>query len=152
MPYMSDTELAEQISHAGHTTELARPAADGDMFGASMMGAAGSMGTAALIGLVRSKLEDPATGEWNVPGTHWDMEACAFLVLSLGATLGQYIGIEGARGYCALGAIGVGSHYMGEVARRFGHTGELSWNTSSPQPQWQAQQSVAAEPSLGQAA
>lgn len=127
MPYLSDAELSQ----------LARvePPVETDSSGPeSMVPMLGGMATAGVIGFVRAKLEDPVTGQWNVPGTRWDAEGVAFLALTAVAFGGQYVGLNEYKGYALLGAIGVGCHYAGEVARNFGRTGKLDLHVGGNGP------------------
>jgi hypothetical protein len=121
MPYLSDAELSElaRVEPSETAIEAATP---------SVMPMLGGMTTAAVMGFVRAKLEDPATGQWNIPGTRWDAEAVSFLALAAVAFGGQYVGLDDYRGYAALGAIGVGCHYAGEVARNYGRTGKMDFH------------------------
>lgn len=145
MPYLSDAEIAELSRGDQRGGELAVVSGD-DSVGTSALAAAGSMGSAALVGLIRSKLENPATGEWFVPGTRWDMEGVLFMALAGVAVGGKYLGLEGARSYAALGAIGVGSHYLGEVARRFGRTGKLDFQSVGVEMPWHSEPNAATAP------
>lgn len=131
MPYLSDGELA-RFTRTDPSDLVRGSDAAPSSFG--VFEALGTMGTAALIGLVRSKLEDRATGEWLIPGTRWDAEACVFLGLGAVALGGEYVGLGEYRSYAALAALGVGSHFVGEVARRFGKTGELSFKVGEGVP------------------
>ncbi len=131
MPYLSDTQLSELARVEPSEASDSGPSQ-------SIVPMLGGMATAGMIGFVRSKLEDPATGQWNIPGTRWDAEAVTFLALSAVAFAGQYVGLGEYRNYAVLGAIGVGCHYAGEVARNFGRTGELDLHVGgSGMPPWQ---------------
>jgi hypothetical protein len=130
MPYLSDAELSGLVR-----VDPASDSADGGE-SPSVIPMLGGMSTAALMGFVRAKFEDPATGQWNIPGTSWDAEAVGFIALAAVAFGGQYIGLGEYRGYAALGAIGVGCHYAGEVARNFGRTGKLDLHVGGSGPQW----------------
>lgn len=132
MPYLSDAELSGLVR--------VDPASDSADSGAmpSVVPMLGGMSTAALMGFVRSKFEDPITGQWNIPGTRWDAEAVGFLALAAVAFAGQYVGLGEYRGYAALGAVGVGCHYAGEVARNFGRTGQLSFHVGGGGSQWES--------------
>lgn len=131
MPYLSDAELRGELARS--ETSLAAPSAGDSMNWAPVLG---GMGAAAAVGFLRSKLEDSSTGQWNIPGTKWDAEAVAFLALLGLAVGGQYVGLGEYRSYAALGAIGVGSHFAGELGRRYGKTGQLSWNIGAGLPPW----------------
>lgn len=126
MPYLEDAEIQAALARAGRSTGEARLAREDESI--SIVPMVGGMGTAAIVGFIRSKFEDPVTGQWNVPGTTWDAEAAAFVALAAIAFGGQFVGLDGWRSYAALGAIGVGSHYAGEIARRFGKTGKLDFH------------------------
>ena len=129
MPYLSDAELEAQLNRVERKdSELAQYKERDGSFGLGVMPVMGGMGMAAAVGFVRSKFEDPNTGEWNVPGTRWDAEAVAFLALAGLAFFGHHVGMADYRGYAALGAIGVGSHYAGEIGRRYGRTGKLDFH------------------------
>src|SRR6186997_3158267 len=117
MPYLSDAELQSQLSRVDRNDSESRTDSPGP---ASIVPVLGGMSTAAAMGFLRAKFEDPATGQWNIPGTKWDAEAVAFLALLGVAFGGSYIGLGAYRSYAALGAVGIGCHYAGEVARNFG--------------------------------
>lgn len=134
MPYLSDAEIRAELSRVERKDE-AMSRGDEES-GPSVLPLVGGMGAAAVVGFIRSKFEDPATGQWNVPGTTWDAEATAFVALAAVAFGGQYVGLEGWKSYAALAAIGVGSHYAGEVGRRFGKTGKLDFHVGSGVPPW----------------
>lgn len=126
MPYLSDAQIQAELARVERSDSSIDRSDGGESLGIVPM--VGGMGTAAIMGFVRSKFEDPATGQWNVPGTTWDAEATAFIALAAIAFGGQYVGLEGWKPYAALGALGVGSHYAGEIARRFGKTGKMDFH------------------------
>jgi hypothetical protein len=134
MPYLNDAQLREQLAQAGRSNADIVPYDDNDA-PLGVMPLICGMGAATVMGFIRSKLEDPNTGEWNLPGTRWDAEAVAFAALCGVAFGGQYVGLDQWRGYAALSAVGVGSHFAGEVARRFGKTGKLTL-VGSGLPPW----------------
>lgn len=135
MPYLSDAELSS-LSRVERNDELAQRGGSDDTFGIGLVPMVGGMSTALLVGFVRSKFEDPATGQWNVPGTNWDAEAAAFIALTAVAFGGQYVGLDAWRGFAALGALGIGSHYAGEIGRRYGKTGKLDFHIGNGVPPW----------------
>lgn len=137
MPYLSDAQIQAELARVERSDAAAIERHRGDE-GLGIVPMMGGMGTAAIVGFVRSKLEDPVTGQWNVPGTTWDAEATAFVALAAIAFGGQFVGLDGWRSYAALGAIGVGSHYAGEIARRFGKTGKLDFHVGGGVPPWDA--------------
>lgn len=132
MPYLSDAELRSELERSSGGT-LTVSHSDDPVAWTPVLG---GMSAAALIGFLRSKLEDPNTGQWNLPGTKWDAEAVAFLALIGIAVGGTYVGLGEYRKYAALGAIGVGSHFAGEMARRYGKTGQLSFSVGEGLPPW----------------
>jgi hypothetical protein len=83
---------------------------------------------AAAFGFLRGKLEDKATGAWNVPGTQIDWEAVVVLAAGALALGGGMISkdlkkLEGPATHVAAGILG---HYVGQLARKMGHTGKFS--------------------------
>lgn len=135
MPYLSNSQVQESLAVRNNSDD--RPERDSSFASVSMVPIAGGMGAAAIMGFVRAKFEDPTTGQWNVPGTPWDAEAAAFVTATALAFGGKYVGLGGqARTFAALGAIGIGSHYFGEVARRYGRTGKLDWHVGGGVPPW----------------
>ena len=135
MPYLTDDEIRTQLSRVERNDGGGLALTD-DGESVSALPMIGGMGTAALVGFIRAKFEDPVTGQWNVPGTTWDAEATAFIALAAVAFGGQFVGLGGWRPYAALGAIGVGSHYAGEIARRYGRTGKLDFHVGGGVPPW----------------
>lgn len=133
MPYLSDAELQSQLSRVARTDDSDSRSDAGPT---SIVPVLGGMGTAAAMGFLRAKFEDPVTGQWNIPGTQWDAEAVAFLALLGVAFGGSYIGLGEFRGYAALGAVGVGCHFAGEVARNYGKTGKLDFHVGAGVPPW----------------
>lgn len=136
MPYLTDSEIERSLAVRKNQDEGERESGGGAM-AATLAPMAGGMGAAAIVGFIRAKFEDPATGEWNVPGTNWDAEATAFVVAAGAAIGGKWLGLDRQwRTLAAIGAIGVGSHYVGEIARRYGKTGKLDWHVGSGVPPW----------------
>jgi hypothetical protein len=134
MPYLSNNQLQESLAVRDNGDEREERSSSPHV---SIVPIAGGMGAAAIIGFVRAKFEDPATGQWNLPGTQWDAEAVAFVTATSLAFGGKFIGLGSqARTFAALGAIGIGSHYFGEVARRYGRTGKLDWHVGGGVPPW----------------
>lgn len=137
MPYLTDSELEKSLSLRPTRGEDDRDAGGGPTIGSFAPMAAGGMGAAAVVGFVRAKFEDPSTGEWRVPGTSWDAEATALVASAAFALGGGYIGLDRQwRTIAAIGAIGIGGHYFGEVARRYGKTGKLDWHVGGGVPPW----------------
>lgn len=136
MPYLSDAQLRDQLARVERSDELAQSDEDSGPLGVGILPMVGGMGAAVVLGFVRSKFEDPNTGEWNLPGTKWDAEAVAFVTLCGIAFGGQYVGLGAYRGYAAIGAIGVGGHYAGEIGRRYGKTGKLDFHVGGGVPPW----------------
>jgi len=135
MPYLTDSQIEQSLSRRSNEDE--RETSSGGASLATLAPMAGGMGAAAIVGFVRAKFEDPATGEWKVPGTDWDAEATAFVAAAATAIGGGYVGLDRQwRTIAAIGAIGIGSHYIGEVARRYGKTGKLDWHVGGGVPPW----------------
>lgn len=126
MPFISERHLAK-VEHAlakrHHTTSSHK--------GESMMAktvqtvetvVVGAMG----MGFLRGKMEDKSTGAWNIPGTsNVDVE----LVAGLGLLGASYFGKSVLGSYAHdVGNVanGVLAHYLGQVARKFAHTGQFS--------------------------
>ena len=83
---------------------------------------------AAAFGFLRGKLENKATGAWNVPGTQVDWEAVAVLAMGALALGGGMISkdlkkLEGPATHACAGILG---HYVGQLARKMGRTGQFS--------------------------
>jgi len=81
-----------------------------------------TLGAAGAIGWLRGKMQQP-DGSWNIPGTTIDIELVAgvgLLGMSYAKMLGKYDDDANAM------ALGVLSHYMGQVGRKFGATGQFS--------------------------
>ena len=138
MPYLTNSELEQSLAIRPQRDEDDAPSErGGPTIGSFAPMAAGGMGAAAIVGFVRAKFEDPATGEWRIPGTNWDAEAAAFVASTTIALGGGYVGLDRQwRTIAAMGAIGIGSHYLGEVARRYGKTGKLDWHVGAGVPPW----------------
>lgn len=84
---------------------------------------------AAAFGFLRGKMEDKSTGAWNVPGIqNLDWEAVAVLAAGALALGGGMISrdlkkLEGPAAHVCAGILG---HYVGQLARKAGHTGKFS--------------------------
>lgn len=131
MPTISDRELAKlgnevtsrQNSIARLREQMKSKAVQDN---AIVLGTAGA--AAAGFGFVRGKLEDKGTGAWNVPGTQIDWEAVIVLAIGTVALGGGMISkdlkkLEGPATYACAGILG---HYVGQLARKMGHTGKFS--------------------------
>lgn len=136
MPYLTDSELERSLAVRGDDREDNRSGGGGGVV-ATLAPIAGGMGAAAVMGFIRARFEDPATGQWLVPGTKWDAEATAFLAAAGAAIGGKWLGLDAQwRTIAAMGAIGIGSHYFGEVARNYGKTGKVDWHVGGGVPPW----------------
>lgn len=79
------------------------------------------------VGYLRGTKEDPNTGAWNIPNSTIDYEAAAMILLAAGAFGATYSDkFKKYSNYAALGAIGVGCHYLGQIGRKLGRTGKFS--------------------------
>lgn len=135
MPYLSDAELG-QLARRSPEPEREDSSSDAGS-PVTALGSVLGMGTAGVVGFMRAKLGDANTGEWKIPGTNWDAEGVLFGSLAAVALFGKWVDIPAdIRGYAAIGAFGVGSHYVGELGRQLGRTGQLSMSIGSGVPPW----------------
>ncbi len=136
MPFVSNTQLAKLERIASHRHHAAVSSGAHNKLGKAAGMAfqtAEVVGGAMLISFVRGKMEDKATGAWNVPHTsNIDVELVAGLGL-LGAAYFKAFGSSYANDLANVGN-GVLAHYMGQVARKFAHTGTFSLIAGSAQP------------------
>jgi hypothetical protein len=131
MPVMSDSQLAklgQQVTSRDSAIARLRDQlkSKSTQDGAVLLATAGA--GAAAFGFLRGKLEDKASGAWNVPGTQIDWEAVAVLAVGALALGGGMISkdlkkLEGPASHVAAGILG---HYVGQLARKMGHTGKFS--------------------------
>jgi hypothetical protein len=131
MPFISDSELAklgQQVTSRDSSLARLRDQlkSKATQDNAVVLATAGA--GAAAFGFLRGKLEDKATGAWNVPGTQIDWEAVAVLALGAVALGGGMISkdlkkLEGPATHVAAGILG---HYVGQLARKMGKTGKFS--------------------------
>lgn len=90
-------------------------------------------GSAFGIGYLRGTKEDPNTGAWNIPNSTIDIEAALTVVLAGGAFAASYSDkFKQYSNWAALGAMGIGAHYFGQIGRKLGRTGK--WNTVAGVP------------------
>lgn len=134
MPYLSDAELQEQLSRVERSESSSLTHSEGLELGPVAF--VGGLGAAGLVGLLRGKLADKSTGEWKVPGTNWDSEAVIIGLLAFLAIGGKHVGLGEYRGMAALGALAVGSHYLGEIGQQFARTGQLKLTIGEGVPPW----------------
>jgi hypothetical protein len=84
---------------------------------------------AAAFGYLRGKMENKTTGAWNVPGVpnlDWEavaVLACGALALGGGMISKQFKKLEAPATHVCAGILG---HYLGQLARKMGHTGSFS--------------------------
>lgn len=82
------------------------------------------VGGAMLVAFVRGKMEDKSTGAWNVPGTtNIDLELVVGVGLAGASMFGAFGGLSKDVGNAANGVL---AHYLGQVARKFAHTGQFT--------------------------
>lgn len=85
------------------------------------------------FGYLRGTKEDPNTGAWNIPNSTIDVEAATTILLAAGAFAASYKeSTKKYSNYLCFGALGVGSHYLGQIGRKMGRTGK--WTTVAGSP------------------
>lgn len=82
-----------------------------------------TVGGAAVMGFIRGKFEDKATGKFVIPGTEVDIELAAGLGL-VGLSFAEYLGKYNQDGMNV--GLGVLAHYLGQVGRKYAETGTFS--------------------------
>ena len=90
------------------------------------------LGGAAVVGFARGKMEDAATGQWNIPGTTIDIEAVVVLGLAGVALAGDAVGLSKMQEHAANLCAGVGGHYVGQIARKYAKTKSFSMVAGLP--------------------
>lgn len=138
MPIISDTQLARlgaQVTSRDTAITRLRDQlkSKGTQDNAVMLATAGA--GAAAFGFLRGKMEDKASGAWNIPGTQIDWEAVAVVATAALALGGGMISkdlrkLEGPAGHVCAGILG---HYVGQLARKMGRTGSFSLVAGNPQ-------------------
>lgn len=123
MPQISEAGLARIQTHvAGLQNKIARAKANAELKAGEVKDGLEVVGAAALMGFVRGKMEKDGKS-FVVPGTSIDIELATGLALA-GAGLmdafGKYDQDAMMAGY------GMLAHYMGQVGRTYGKTGEFS--------------------------
>lgn len=129
MPFMSDKDLAiikttlqrkdEEIEKCKSSLKVA------DLTTRALSIGEG-LGGAAAVGYLRGKHEDPATGQWNVPGTTLDVEMLIVAGLAGVALAGEALGLEKFQTHAANICAGVGGHYAGQLGRNMARTGKFA--------------------------
>ncbi len=131
MPFIADTQLARLGSAVTQRDAMITRLKDQVKSKATQdnaMALGVAAGTAGAFCFIRGKLEDKATGAWNIPGTQIDYEvlavgvACA-LALGGGMMGKQFKKYEDVATHAASGLLG---HYVGQLARKIGRTGSFS--------------------------
>lgn len=131
MPQISDSQLARLGSAVNQRDasivrlrdQLKSKAAQDNAVALATAGAG-----AAAFCFLRGKMEDKQSGAWNIPGTQVDMEVVAVLATAVFALGGSMLGkqfkkLETPATHVCSGILG---HYVGQLARKFGHTGSFS--------------------------
>jgi hypothetical protein len=139
VPYLSDAQLTQQLALRDQPKDGQDASGNAAVEVAAMtlspLPMMGGMGAAGVVGFLRSKLGNPTTGEWKVPGTPLDVEAGLAGVLTLVAFFGKHLGVDQQwRGMSAVAAFGIGSHYFGELGKKYGKTGQMDWSIGSGVP------------------
>lgn len=129
MPYIPAEELAiiqRDARSGGESSALSPPQPSAYTLPGKLMMMGEGLGSAAAVGWLRGKFEDPATGQWNVPGTTVDWELLGVFGLTSVALAGDAVGLGKLSPHAVNAAVGVGGHYVGQVMRKFGRTGEFA--------------------------
>lgn len=85
------------------------------------------LGAAGVAGFARGKLEK-SDGSWTIGNTPVDIELLAFGGLVAAAFAGRYAGLKPKHEEMAtIAALGVGSHYVGQVARNLAKGAKLGF-------------------------
>lgn len=131
MAQISDTQLAK-LGNAVSTRDAAIARLREQVKSKDVQTNAVALATAgagaAAFGFLRGKLEDKTSGAWNIPGTQIDWEAVAVLGIAAVALGGGMMSkslkrLEAPATHVASGILG---HYVGQLARKMGHTGTFS--------------------------
>lgn len=136
MPYLSDAELSAELARVERSERAIEPEGSDAAAGLGPIAFVGAFGAAGLVGFLRGKLADKASGQWKLPGSNWDAEAAIVALLGMIALGGKHVGLGEYRGMAALGALAVGSHYLGEVGQQFAKSGELRLTIGHGVPPW----------------
>jgi hypothetical protein len=124
MPFISDQQISRVQGALGSMAARASRAAEkAKQKSHQMTKTAEIVGGAAAIGFVRGKMEDKATGAWNVPGTNLDIELLAGVGLA-GAAMFEVFG-KWDEDALNVGA-GIMAHYAGQVFRKYGSSGDFA--------------------------
>lgn len=90
------------------------------------------VGAAAVVGYARGRMEDKATGAWNIPGTTIDVESLLVLGLAGLALAGDAMGLKRWTPHAANAVTGIGGHYAGQIMRKWAATGNFSMIAGGP--------------------
>lgn len=79
------------------------------------------------FGFLRGRMEGPS-GAWNVPGTTIDVEVVAVVALGAVALGGGMLhkSLKKLEGPASHACAGIAGHLVGQIARKYGKTGQLS--------------------------
>jgi len=92
------------------------------------------VGGGALIGFVRGKLEDKASGQWELPMVKG---VDAELLIGAGGALLAFVGARHLGGFdkdLSRVSSGILAHYAGQVARKYASTGTLTVFAGAGEP------------------
>lgn len=124
MPFISDAQLARvQSSFGSMKSKVDRAKAKAEEKAGEFKQLAEVTGAAAAMGFIRGKMEDKATGAFNIPGTSIDIELIAALAL-IGTSM---LDMFGKYDEDVLNAgSGIMAHYAGQMFRHWGKTGNFA--------------------------
>lgn len=131
MAQISDTQLARlgrDITSRDEMIQRLRTQVKSKATQDNAVALATGVAGAAALGFVRGKLEDKTSGAWNVPGTQIDWEAVAVVALGALALGGGMISkdLKKLETPATHVATAVAGHYIGQLARKMGRTGQFS--------------------------
>lgn len=134
MPFISDAQIV-RVQDSIRTAHTRASRAVQKAHESELMGVAESLGGAALFGFLRGKMEE-ADGSWNVPGTTIDIESVVGLGLATAGAIGHFDRKNSLFGKYDSDVMFVGtgilSHYVGQVARKYGKSGAFSLVAGGP--------------------
>lgn len=85
------------------------------------------LSAAGAVGFLRGKTEK-SDGTWLIPGVPVDWELAGFAVLAGAAFAGRFVGLKPKHEeFATIAALGVGSHYVGQVTRNLAKGAKLGF-------------------------
>lgn len=131
MPTISDSQLARlgsQITSRDSTIQRLREQCKSKAVQDNAVALGTALASAGAFGFLRGKMEG-SNGAWNVPGIpNLDWEAVAVAVLGAVALGGGMISkdLKKLEAPAAHACMGIGGHYLGQLARKMAKTGKFS--------------------------